>query len=499
VRQPLSLRVRLAVLVAGTTLPLILFAAGAVYFNYLKNRDAAFQHVLETARGIRLVLDREVQGLASGLSVLALSRSLQRGDIEAFRAEVLDFSTQFPGSVVSLADPSGQQLINTNAEPGTALPARANMEALQRTFATGRPAYSKVFTGSVSGHLVLSVDVPVFRDGKVAYDLASTLPLKSLQNLIEDQRPSDRWTVAIFDQDGINFARVPNPEETVGRGASPTLLSALFSHDEARLITTSLERIELITAFTRSPLSGWTVAAGMPTASITAPLWRTLSITAAIGIVMLAVGLWFAVRMASHIARGEALHQLLINELNHRVKNTLSTVQSVAHQTFRGSAEPAVIDKFDGRLSALGRAHNVLSDKKWESASIRDVVNEVLTPFTQRDSGRVQASGPDVRIAPSCALLLSMALHELATNAAKYGALTHSDGRIEVTWTRTESSPPKLVLTWREAGGPAVQPPSRKGFGTRLIEQSFAAQVGGSARIDFNSPGLVCTLECPLA
>jgi two-component sensor histidine kinase len=488
---------RLVLLVAGTTLPLILFAAGVIYTDYVQDRQTAFQRVLETVRGIRLVLDREVQAITSGLSVLALSQALQRDDLESFRREAQAFGTPFPGSVLSLADASGRQLLNTQEPERESLPQRANMQNVRAVFETGRPAYSAAFKGAVSGNTVVAVAVPVFRDGNVSYSLAATLPLRNLQSVIESQRPNDRWTVAIFDQVGVNFARVPNPEETIGRAASPTLLAALFNNDEATLITTSLEGIELITAYTRSPLSGWTVAAGMPTAIITGPLWRSLAITAAIGVVLLGIGLFFAVQMASRIAKGDALHNLLIDELNHRVKNTLATVQSVAHQTFRGVAPPSVIAKYDGRLSALGRAHNVLSEERWSGADVRDVVAQAVGPFSQPD--RVKLAGPEIRLAPRCALMISMALHELATNAAKYGALSGSDGTITIQWKCTEPDPRRLLLVWRESGGPPVTAPAHRGFGARLIEQSFVAQLGGRARLDFTSAGVIAELECPIS
>jgi two-component sensor histidine kinase len=492
-----SLPIRLAVLVAGTTLPLILFAAGLVYERYTHDYEAASQRVLESVRGIRLVLDRDVQALTSGLSVLALSQPLQRDDINAFRLEVQAFRSQFGGSVLSLADRAGRQFINTQAADNAELPARNNMDNVLQVFATGRPAYSRVFKGAVSGNLLLAVDVPVFRNEKVVYTLAATLPLASLQSLIERQRPNAAWTVAMFDQEGINFARVPNPESTIGKSASPSLRAALFDREEAELITTSLEGTELITAFTRSPLSGWTVAAGIPRASITGPLWRTLAVTAAIGVVLLSIGLVFALRMAGQIARGEALHGLLVDELNHRVKNTLSTVQSVAHQTFRGEAPPAVIGKYDGRLAALGRAHNVLSNERWASAEVQEIVRQVLAPFVASTPERLRTSGPSLRVNPSCALMLSMVLHELATNAVKYGALSESQGQVSISWERHPGTPPLLKLRWMETGGPAVAPPTRKGFGSRLIERTFVSQLGGRVSLDFAQSGVVALLECP--
>ncbi len=495
----LSLPARLGLLVAGTALPLIIFAAGLVYEHHVERRETAFDRVLETARGIRLVLDSEIASLVSALRVLALSQSLQRDDLDAFRRDVQSFLSQYPpGPNISLADRNGQQILNMRVPAGQALPPRANREALNEVFQTGRPAFSKLFVGSVSGQPIITVNVPVYRAGDVIYDISFNPPLATFQSLIDRQRPTQDWTIAIFDRTGTNFARVPNPEQTVGRSASPTLLAHLFNDPEAKLVTTSLEGIQLFTAYSRSPLSGWSVAAGIPTATVTAPLWRTLATTAVIGALLLVVGLSFAVRMATQIARGEAMHAVLVNELNHRVKNTLSTVQSIAQRTFRSSDDPAEARrKFDARLVALGRAHNVLSDEKWQSAQLREIIEGVFAPYAVTDAGRLVVSGPDLRLSPRAALLISMALHELATNAVKYGALSQANGKVFIDWAAVPDGEERLRLRWREAEGPPVEPPARKGFGSTLIEDVFTAQLGGTATLEFLPSGLVCTLECP--
>jgi two-component sensor histidine kinase len=498
---PISLPIRLALLVAGTMLPLILFATGIVYHEYMRSRDSAFDRVLETVRGMRLVLDSEMQSLTSALQVLALSQSLQHDDLEAFRLDVDTFLSQFPENVaISLADRDGRQVLNTRAQPGEPLPPRASREAVDQVFRTRGPAYSKLISGSVSGRPLVTVNVPVLRNGEVVYDLAFAPSLTTFQQIITQQRPNTEWTVAIFDQTGVSLARVPNPEETTGRSASPTLLAELFKRPEAKLVTTSLEGVELITAFTRSPLTGWTVAGGIPTAVVTEPLWRTLAITALTGAVLLGVGLAFAIRMAARVVRAEALHGLLVNELNHRVKNTLATIQSISWQTFRdGSDTRQAQQKFDARIAALARAHDVLSEHKWQSASIREIVDRVLEPYTTTGQQRVQLSGPELQLDPRTALILSMALHELATNAAKYGALSNAEGTVLVDWSAFDRPKGRrLRLHWRENGGPPVAAERRRGFGSTLIEKSVAAQLGGTAKLDFSEAGLSCTLECPL-
>src|SRR5215831_1384046 len=222
-RRSLSLRVRLAILVAGTTLPLIGFSAATVYQHYRQDQREAFARVLQYTRSIQLVLDREMQGIVSGLTVLAGADSLARGDLEAFRARVRTFVAPFPDhpSVV-IGDREGRQIFNSAVAPNEPLPPRTRRESRDVVFRTGKPAFSELFIGSVSKQPIVTVSVPVFRDGEVVYDLSFDPPLAIFQRIIDQQKPSGDWTISIFDQKGNNFARIPNPETTIGMPASPS-------------------------------------------------------------------------------------------------------------------------------------------------------------------------------------------------------------------------------------------------------------------------------------
>jgi two-component sensor histidine kinase len=495
-RRSLSLRLRLAILVAGTILPLIGFAAAIVYQHYRQDQRDAFARVLQNTRSIQLVLDREMQGIVSGLTVLAGSDSLSRGDFEGFRSRAKAFLAQFPDAPsIVIGDRQGRQVFNSSRPPGEALPPRVRRESREHVFQTGKPVFSELFTGSVSNRPIVTVTVPVFRDGVVVYDLSFDPPLEIFQRIIEQQKPGEDWTLSIFDQQGANFARVPNPQGTVGREASPSLFAVMFSAKEGQARTTSLEGVPLLTAFVHSDLTGWISATGIAEETLVAPAVRSFLLTAAIGIAMLGIGLAFAVRMATTIARGEALHNLLIDEINHRVKNTLATVQSLATQTFRDGTDPASRAKFGARLVSLGRAHDVLSAKKWEGADVRDVVNTTLEPFASANPDRIVADGPSVPMSSRTVVMLSLVLHELATNASKYGALSGPAGRVTVSWMISPVD--KVKLYWRETGGPPVEKPQHAGFGSTLIEKGFGAQVGGLATLRFEPDGLTCALEFP--
>jgi two-component sensor histidine kinase len=332
----------------------------------------------------------------------------------------------------------------------------------------------------------------------VLYDISFSPPVEIFQAIIDKQRPSQDWTISIFDGNGISFARVPNPQDTIGKQASPTLYAEMFRKPEATLQTVSLEGVPLITTFARSTLTGWTVAAGIAEGSLVGPLWRNLAITSVIGGILLLTGLAFAVRMATTIARGETLHSLLIEELNHRVKNTLAILQAIAVQTFR-SASKTEREKFEGRLGALAEAHNLLSQEKWQGSELHDVVNRVLQPYLLNNPERVRMFGPQVPLSPRLAVVLSMIVHEIATNAAKYGALSNDTGTVALDWEIiADNAGPKLRMIWAEAGGPHVTAPVRRGFGSRLIERSARDQLGGEATVDFLPRGVVYTVACSL-
>jgi PAS domain S-box-containing protein len=193
--------------------------------------------------------------------------------------------------------------------------------------------------------------------------------------------------------------------------------------------------------------------------------------------------------------RAKEQQRLLLHELNHRVKNTLTVVQGLAHQTFKsGAVPPELLRSFEGRLGALAAAHNLLLKQTWEATPIIDAAEAALKPF-QTANSRISLDGPAILLTPSATVTLTLALHELATNAAKYGALSNDDGTIEARWTTQADM---LTFVWREHGGPPVAPPVKTGFGTRLLQRTIASDLGGTVSIDFAPDGLVCTIVSPL-
>ncbi len=195
----------------------------------------------------------------------------------------------------------------------------------------------------------------------------------------------------------------------------------------------------------------------------------------------------------------QAQSRMLIDELNHRVKNTLATVQSIVWQALRSSSDPEIIrESIESRLFALSRSHDLLTRENWEGAGLHDLIHAALEPFGIAN-GRAEhfaIKGRNIRILPRTALALGIAFHELATNAVKYGAFSNQTGSISIIWT-IESAPEgyRLHLRWEEKGGPVVTASSRKGFGSRVIERGLAVELDGKVHLDYRAEGVVCTMD----
>lgn len=190
--------------------------------------------------------------------------------------------------------------------------------------------------------------------------------------------------------------------------------------------------------------------------------------------------------------RAEERQQLLIHELNHRVKNMLATVQSVARQSLGRARGGGPLADFEDRLMALAWTHDILTRERWAGASITTILARTLAPHAK--AARVALEGPDVRLSPKVALALAMGVHELATNAVKYGALSGEAGRVSIRWSLDHG---RLALDWRESGGPPVVAPASRGFGSRLLERGLAHELGGEVKLSFHPAGVCCTIAAP--
>jgi PAS domain S-box-containing protein len=192
---------------------------------------------------------------------------------------------------------------------------------------------------------------------------------------------------------------------------------------------------------------------------------------------------------------------LLLNELNHRIKNTLTIVQSIAEQTLRSGGDAAATRRsLIDRIMALSQAHNVLVEQNWAGADLLTIVRQAVAPHDQTSTA-VTVDGPEVRLSPSQAVSMSLIIHELGTNAVKYGALSTPTGTVNLSWNLGQNGlgARSLTFLWQEAGGPTVHPPATRGFGSRMIARAMSENASGQARLEFPAEGVRCVLVMPLS
>jgi PAS domain S-box-containing protein len=218
-------------------------------------------------------------------------------------------------------------------------------------------------------------------------------------------------------------------------------------------------------------------------------------------------GVAVSLRDISERKQAEHRQRLLVNELNHRVKNALATVQAIASQSLRvPQVPPPVIERFMARLMALAGANDILVAKDWRGAELDVIARQVASPYVaggdeapDGQDARFHLEGPPAVLGPRAATAMALALHELATNAAKYGALSTLEGQVSLTWAFQGEGPSRrLQMTWREIGGPAVRPPEKLGFGSRLIEKGLKAELQAKVCVDYAPSGLTMSLDAPM-
>lgn len=198
-----------------------------------------------------------------------------------------------------------------------------------------------------------------------------------------------------------------------------------------------------------------------------------------------------------HVA--EKLQRIILEELHHRVKNTLAIVHAIANQSLRSSTDlPQAEAAISSRILALGRVHDLLLRSKWNGARLEHLLKAAIEPFDTLGAKQFIVQPVNIEISPTAALPLVMTINELCTNAVKYGALSTSKGRIEIS-AKIDEDQRQLRLTWTEKGGPPVQAPTRRSFGMQLIEKSFMGQLSGNARVTFDPNGVICEFDIPLA
>ena len=392
--------------------------------------------------------------------------------------------------------------------------------------------------------------IPIIRDGKVEGAVAAGLNLEWLGQRLKQRGVPQGGTIVIAARNGIVVSREPFGEKYIGTKLSDSMgrigssvagaedivgldgisrivgyvpaaltpfglyVSSGISREEAfgpidRAVRNSFALFALGTAV--AFLLAWLVGESIIRRPLmrmvaTAEAWRRGHDAARTGIVGRSdeigiLGQTFDRLMDENAMReeqratAEERREILVHELAHRVKNTLATVQSIASLSFRHSQGPEALRQFHDRLQALVRGHDLLTRKNWQHADLSEVAEAAMAPLQEERGHRVVISGPPVDLPPTTAVPMAMIMHELCTNALKYGALSNETGRVTIGWmTRDEPQGTAVSLIWSESGGPVVHAPEEEGFGTRLIA-NLSRQLGGDCNFRYSPSGLVCHIS----
>ncbi len=545
----LSLQLRLFILTTVALAP----AMAILGYNEVTLRRSREAEVHELAIHFGHLATQELEGIFDGvegqLRAVAVTPMVRNFETEACRTYLAKVQAQSPGlSSITVIDLDGR--VRCRPEMPTTDQTLADRSYFKEAVATGQFVVGEYTVSRISGQRGIPLATAIRSEtGAVIGVLAAGLDLAWLGQRLRGREFNRGGALTIADRNGVIVAREPLPERFIGTripeafiplvkateaGSREVLsqdgtrriigymppaansvglyVSAGLSEDEAFAPVDQATRrgvaltvLGALMAYLLAWIIGRRVVA-RPVERLlgTIAAWRQGNLAARTGITahhgeLETVGAAIDELMDELAVRQE--HQrLLVNELNHRVKNTLATVQSIAFQTFRGDAAAAASRAtFASRLMALSRAQDVLTREDWEGADLGQIVQVAVEPHCGDDRARLDVKGPQVTLTPRVALALAMALHELCTNAAKYGAFAVPGGRVSIEWLLViQGGEKRLHLTWRESGGPAVVPPLRRGFGSRLIERMLAGELNSEARLTFDPSGVVCIIDAPI-
>ena len=532
-------------LALAVALPFVMLTAGIMWQLANNERETRREAILFSTRTLMNAVDTVLSKQIAVAQMLATSPALEADDLAAFREEARRAMSGLSGGWIVLTDEAGQQLINLAPGATEPLPRRveAGMKIQRRAFATGQVQISGVFNGAYLKSPTVAVEMPVFRKDKPPVEIIIGMQPGIFLSLFAQWNLPDGWLAGLIDRDGNFIARSRNHEQNVGKPASAGFRNATRTGAQGWNEMVSLEGATIANAHVTSPLSGWVIGLAAEKSLFEAPIRDTILIAGLAGggttLLSLLLAVWSARRIArpiEQIEQGthalmlrraisfsntglpeadrtldalvstarvfeqhdkerderEAHVRLIMRELSHRSKNLLAIVLAIARQTSRHTTSFGDFEsRFNSRIQALADAHDLLVEQQWSGALIDDLVRAQLAAFGIK---KVTCRGQRILLKAEAVQNVALALHELATNASKYGALSVPAGKVNIDWVREpgESGERNLRLTWRESGGPEVAAPSQKGFGCFVLER-VTVNALGEGKLEFNPEGLVWT------
>ena len=526
----------LLLLAITTAVPVTACAAFLAYHFVAESSQLTKAEYEDRLRLMRNAADLRIANIIDDLQVLALSPSLAQDRFAEFREHAVQAVKLIGGVAIVLYAPDGQQIANTRLALDAPLPKRTEFDVERRAIETGRPQVSGLQRAVVDGQPIVTIAVPVRIRGEIRYALNIGLSTRYLSSMM-DEYVSAGMVGSIVDANGLLLARRPllDGDDLVGQPTIPAVMAQLGKPSAWWIEAVSRTGVPTYTSLLRSNQSSWSINLAVPRDVIDGPLHRTVEWIVALTVFTLVLGLALArlisqrflaefsdleryvaglrsgalepklgaisevnrmkkvlYHVGSKLAGALKQQKALLDEINHRVKNTLGTVQSIARLSRASSSDlNEYAAAFEGRLLALSQAYNLLTENNWVGVSLESIVRQTLAPYAGPE--RLDIDGPDLLLPPKVTLAISAALQELSTNAAKYGAFSVPSGKLQISWTVDETG--LVRLSWTERDGPLVHKPTRRGFGTKMITGMFAGETGWSVNLDFNPGGLRCVMQ----
>lgn len=549
----LTLGLRLLLITLAGILPMLVI----IVYNEHSVRQSRYLEIHQLAAGnaqqAALEIERLVTGAENVLKAVVAAPAILDLDATRCAQYLADLKRQIPElHVIVLFDANGRSLCRSDgSERMTTIDDRPYFRgalAEPGKLSVGEYTLSQQTQNAV---LPLALSFPA-QDGRPPLVIAAGLDLDWLTTSLKRRQLAKNGSLTIADRQGTIIAREPFPERFIGTQIPDAFMHLVQGEKPGTQEVVSQDGTRRIIGYVPAAVSpsGIYLSVGISVeqafAEINRGTLRAATIAVSASAIALLMAHWFSRKlvqgpvlriqqivsarrkgqlaarsgMVSRQGELEALGQefdqfmdeldqanadrqhaeerreLMTRELAHRLKNVIATIQSVAVQTFRGRTEPEVLDAFTQRLGSIATAHHLLLRDAASAASIRTTIEATLATFANLDNERIRLDGPEIRIKPVSVQSLTMALHELATNAVKYGALSNAGGSIEVTWTIADEM---LRLEWREVHGPPVSPPQRKGFGTKMIERVLSMELKAEVSLLYEPTGLVCVIVAPLS
>lgn len=529
-RGPMPFRVWFTVAAIGSAGFALAIGIVAGWYSWQQQKLRLGQNLIATSRALVQSIDRELEQSEFALRALASSANLRAGDVEKFDGQAREILQPYGYFLILTEVGSSRELINTAANIGAPLP------ALPYEWTTGPSSKNQIeiqpMTQIFDGRWAVAVQtIGSTQTGSKKYVLTLGVPANRFQRLIDDQRLPPKWSPVFLDQNWIIVARAP--EKFVGQMGANSQLRNIEPSDslyEAHV----LEGDATIHARSRSDKYGWTVAVAVPQALLGNEFLGPALMAGLSGFVISAlaagaIGLFsrwlgrdvdalakattalterkddggyrFQISELANVAQKlelsakalkaeEAFRKQVVDELAHRLRNKLATIQAIIGYNLRG--HPKLRDEIFSRLTALSATDALIMSAQGRGAELVAIINAELAAY---ENSRIVADGPQIFLEFKLALSMALVLHELATNASKYGAFASARGKVLISWNVKDN---RLHLQWRESQGPIVVKPDHHGFGSRLVT-GILASLGGKIDAHFERAGLVCDLSVDLA